>query len=921
MKILSRDIQYLTELPFDGISSKRRVLNVCVVSSGFLGPVKNGGIATATSGLIKQLVSDGHKVTLLYTNVGYGKPVSGDKPWQHWVESLAAEGVILKRIPLDGDYHAWHQSSWHVKDFLEQADFDLVYFNDHFGSGYYSLLAKRAGFAPFRDQLHCVITHGSMEWIFNINDRYVQFPSDVEWMGFERRTVELADIVIAPSRYLLREYESYGWRLPAQTFHQPLPIFENHFDFDDTRRVPIGEIVFFGRLEVRKGLWLFCEALDRLADRFSGIDVTFLGRVTEFSGISSALQIVNRSARWPFRVRLLTDFDQEKALSYLREPGRLAVMPSVADNSPCVVYECMELGIPFVTSSGSGADELVDPSCWDDLMVAPNVESLTEKLAYILVHGAKLGRPRFDPAKNLATWSAWHSFIAENRAKLFKNSSVAASIQSDTVEENTAALIVMIDSGNCTISRLVENLSSHIKHFGKRGKYLIVSNRGGAFQEILSEIFSGPSEIPAPPLRILDSKAVEEARQTIIGSEFVFFTDAETEILTPFFVFAFKKLIQEKRAVVSCATAVRQDTDEIGAIQELPSGDIPGLAALGYPIGSAVWAATAASLCQELSVLELYDRQMDTLVPSATLGQCLMEHCHLASIPVHVFPMVGGVETCEGGVIRGRRTLSDARRSAATLGIFSSVYKGGAAWFAISALGAHIEATEPVSVGSLERLPAGYFLSSLLERSKDNLAPEGSDLPLLAAALGRPELSLQLETSKGPLPGRVRHLTDFAIRSMRSRHGLELTNSLNENIVQFGLKQIPETSGRETAGDIRVYVDGRRLHARGNVIEATSSLRKGGPGKVFFFDVPLLGNAWLGVELRSSIWSDPVFVRLKAIDQRTGDEMGTAGTRLAPGKATDFSLSLSEVFLRATILLEFSGARKMGVTVDKLCLW
>ena len=41
------------------------------------------------------------------------------------------------------------------------------------------------------------------------------------------------------------------------------------------------EIVFFGRLESRKGLWLFCGALDRIKYQFEDVTVTFLGKMTD----------------------------------------------------------------------------------------------------------------------------------------------------------------------------------------------------------------------------------------------------------------------------------------------------------------------------------------------------------------------------------------------------------------------------------------------------------------------------------------------------------------------------------------------------------------------------------------------------------------------------------------------------------------
>jgi hypothetical protein len=771
-------------------------------------------------------------------------------------------------------------------------------------------------------------------------------------MGLERRGVELADVVISPSAYLLRQYENYGWQLPAKTFTQPYPIFRNSAAADLDRRIPINELVFFGRLETRKGLWLFCEALERLAQHYPATKVTFLGRLTEFYEISTALQIINRSAKWPYRVRLLNDFDQEQALSYLREPGRLAVMPSIADNSPCVVYECMEFGIPFVTTRGSGADELVSPDCWDDLMVEPNVRSLTERLARTLENGARLGSPRFDPAANLATWSAWHRYISENHSKLVQESApTQAPIKSAIgLENGKTALIAVIDNGLCSLSLLADNLSAHVKRFSRRAAYLILSVRRGELQEILLELFSG---IPgsAPSLAVLDPRMIDEVRRIISASAIVFFVDAETELLTPFFLSASSILQREKRAVISCAVAVRQSREEDGEIEQLPTGDIPGLPALGSQIGGPAWAVSAANLAEEMSALKVYDEQTDMFVPSSVLGQLLMVRCQAAAVPIHVLPIVGAVETRERSQQRRWQSFNGAKLSATALGIAPSVHAGSTPWLAVAALGLHFDQPEPAPVACSEFLSSDHPLS-LLEQHDKNSVYDSERLVSLAAALGRADLALQIEAGNGPQAGQTRHQVDVATRALRLRPSWDLADLLMRGrIAEFGRTPLPqkrepektaipghkpapaskkpiqEAAARSRApvqtndlADLGVwaYIDVRRLTAVRNKIQAASSLRSGGPGRLYFFDVPLCGNSMLSAKLRSSSTSDPLFVRMKAVDQHIGEEMGCAATRLVPGRAAELAIPLHDVFGRSTVLLEFSGAEQMEVTIESM---
>ena len=91
----------------------------------------------------------------------------------------------------------------------------------------------------------------------------------------ERQCVALADVVLSPSQYMLRWMQSRGWALPAECYVQQniaspeLKTFARQTIQGGVEQ-HASELVFFGKLEERKGIGLFCDALDLLAGRISG---------------------------------------------------------------------------------------------------------------------------------------------------------------------------------------------------------------------------------------------------------------------------------------------------------------------------------------------------------------------------------------------------------------------------------------------------------------------------------------------------------------------------------------------------------------------------------------------------------------------------------------------------------------------------
>ena len=388
--------------------------SVCIVTSELVGPFKNGGIGTAMTGLAETLAGHGLAVTVLYTG-GVWAP---DVGLSRWKAHFARRGITF--VPID--FAAFADIAgplrdrgfgvpWFVYRFLREHRFDVVHFNDCCGEGSLCLAAKRLGIG-FHDSLLTVALHSPSRWVLALNHMP---PSNVVLSAFdhaERVSVACTDVLWSPSRYMLDWAAAQGFELPAQTFVQPYAIPGAATAPSDAApaSAPLREIVFFGRLEERKGLRVFCAAVDRLREAIAarGITVTFLGKPEHCDGVPSLDYIARRGAAWTFPVRTITDLGQPEALRHLSAAGTLAVIASPIDNSPCTLYEALDRGIPFLAARTGGIPELIAAADQDRVLFDPTPDGLSVALSAAMANGARTARPAIAQQDTRRTWTAMH---------------------------------------------------------------------------------------------------------------------------------------------------------------------------------------------------------------------------------------------------------------------------------------------------------------------------------------------------------------------------------------------------------------------------------------------------------------------------------------------------------------------------------
>jgi O-antigen biosynthesis protein len=410
-------------LPKGDAARGSRLSRVCIATWEIEGPSRNAGIGTAYTSLADALKRAGHDVTILFLLGCH--PTDGNMI--DWVDYYRTEkGMKLIPLPMAHEpriHAAWASSvSYHTYVWLKehQYEFDVIHFPECQGLAFYSLLAKRQGLA-FDDTIFVVSTHGPTLWVKEGSQDYLRNLGELEIDFMERTSVSAADVVVSPSQYLLAWMQQNGWELPQRTYVAPYVLPQGLVSEEPVpgrRSNKIDEIVFFGRLEIRKGLKLFCDALDELcADRPDReFEVAFLGKETQLYGRSSIGYISDRSKAWSVPWHIVSNKYQKAAIEYLKGAGRLAVISSLSDNFPNTVLECVGAGIPLLASNVGGIPEIIDSADRKNVCFEPRPDVLAERIRSALEQGAVSARPSASFADTERSWVHWHAGLS-NRTK------------------------------------------------------------------------------------------------------------------------------------------------------------------------------------------------------------------------------------------------------------------------------------------------------------------------------------------------------------------------------------------------------------------------------------------------------------------------------------------------------------------------
>ena len=351
---------------------------------------RNGGIGTYYTALSHKLHSDGWYTMLLLCHSDEHHNGQPHAPSLDRVFSSGELDELLDLQPIhraildrsrEGGGQTFDLDSWRCLFFVQAiaATFPdaviYVEFPAIWGFGTRTIQAKRAGVLPAA----CftgVTDHGGFEWLRETNQRYITDHPDWFQRAYhtEQYAYDNADLTCFPSYFLRDKNTGYGWQ--TDRAHH-LPYFIPRVNRDTAPpsvaqdiAAEIGDrtpIIFFGRLEERKGLCTFVEALAKLnltekAHPEARPFALFLGKAMSLE--STALRGLDSQAYVERVLGDRVDYRIESALSsaeaiatilHLNAP--IVCLCSLQENFPNTALEMGQLPLSLVAADTGGFRE------------------------------------------------------------------------------------------------------------------------------------------------------------------------------------------------------------------------------------------------------------------------------------------------------------------------------------------------------------------------------------------------------------------------------------------------------------------------------------------------------------------------------------------------------------------------------------
>jgi len=354
-------------------------MNICLLSREYPPETHFGGIGTYTNNMALALSRLGHRVHVI-TSTG-----DGDRTYREggvWVHRISHRKTRPKEL-------------WHLRYAYAVAEkvsglgcpFDIVQSSEFASEALWLSIRRKVPLVTrLATPFFMVERLGgkgplSRRPLINWMERTQVLRSD----GIFTSTRALAGVVagewgIDPSRIDIIPNSIDVSRVIALGRSGPVPPMLKGRDF----------LLYFGRLEERKGVHILAQALPEVFSRFPHIRMVFVGSDLGFRGRPMREYVMRQVDRFRKNVIFLDNLPQRELFPIVGL-AKLVVLPSLWEAFGFVCVEAMALGRPVIATSGSGFGEIIEDKVSGYLVRPGDREALARKIISCLGGEEDLG--------------------------------------------------------------------------------------------------------------------------------------------------------------------------------------------------------------------------------------------------------------------------------------------------------------------------------------------------------------------------------------------------------------------------------------------------------------------------------------------------------------------------------------------------
>lgn len=374
-------------------------MRVCLVSREFA-PFWGAGIGTYAASIARALAGAGHEVHVLSAD---HRNLSATGP--RLFPGVRFHPRRAELAPAEAGACAWGFQRHALEVFRcleslhERFRFEYVEFPDYWAEGYFALKAKRR-LGRFQGVTLGVRLHTPSARCRELNQWPALTDEQATLEHMEAEAIADADLLLSPSRSLLDwidarlpprrdqpsavvpyPFDVKGYATAAGGMRRPPPSFE-----DPGERGRPKEVLYFGRLERRKGVELLVDAFRRLTDSALNVRLRLIGADTD-SGPGGTSMIAHLTSRLhnyrPESFRFYPPVSREELGGPIRRAD-VVCFPSLWENFPNACLEAMSLRACVVASDAGGMSEIIEDGASGVLFQGGNATNLTATLRRVL---------------------------------------------------------------------------------------------------------------------------------------------------------------------------------------------------------------------------------------------------------------------------------------------------------------------------------------------------------------------------------------------------------------------------------------------------------------------------------------------------------------------------------------------------------